>query len=756
MIKKIRIFAFTLILSLGTCLPSIIAQQTPPIIPKPNAITMSEGSLDLTKGVTIQAMSGKDWEGAIDLFIERLKALGIKAEKTDARTNTVVHFQFMQNMDRSGKNEAYRITVTGNGLVRIASTSAAGAFYAGQTILQSIQNGQLPLMRIEDAPRFTYRGMHLDVSRHFFPPSFIKQYIDLLAAYKINTFHWHLTDDQGWRIEIKKYPKLQEIAAYRPETLIGHYNANPQQFDGKPYGGYYTQEEVREIVAYAAARFITVIPEIEMPGHAQAALSAYPQLSCTGLPVQAATKWGVFEDVFCTKDETFTFLQDVLTEVIDLFPSSYLHIGGDECPKERWKTCPVCQNRIKDLGLKDEHELQSYFIKRIETFLATHNRKIIGWDEILEGGLAPNATVMSWRGISGGIEAARAGHDVVMTPTSHCYFDYYQSDATDEPLAIGGLLPLEKVYSYEPVPTELNAEEAKHILGTQANIWTEYLPTPDAVTYMLLPRMPALAEVGWTMPQNKSLSDFVRRLQPQFEQWKKAGIKYANTTTDVKTKIISGDGNGVRLQLFTLADQSAIQYTINAEAAQHTYTSEIMLQNEMRIDAFTNAKEQKSSRNVHLQFQDHLAAGAKVSLQNMPALKYSGGGIGSPFNGIDGSDARYGDAEWLGFEGQDFVANLDMGIEKPVSSIDFRFYHAPGQWIYAPSSVDVYAMPNHVLIGSITPPPTDSTILQVHLNVKPTQTKDLLIEVHNFGTIPAGAQGAGYKAWLFVDEVRVH
>ncbi len=339
----------------------------------------------------------------------------------------------------------------------------------------------MPAVSISDYPRFEYRGMHLDVARHFFPVDFVKRYIDLLTLYKMNRFHWHLTEDQGWRIEIKKYPKLTEIGGFRSETLIGHYSNQPHQFDGQRYGGFYTQDEIRDIVAYAKSRFVTIVPEIEMPGHTTAALAAYPRYSCTGGPftVLPGGVWPI-TDIFCAgKDETFDFLQDILTEVMELFPGQYIHIGGDEANKKEWKACDLCQERMRTEGLKDEHELQSYFIRRMEEFILSKGRRLIGWDEILEGGLAPQATVMSWRGTKGGIAAAQQGHDVIMSPTSHCYLDYYQGNRDYEPLAIGGFLPLQKVYSFEPVPTKLNPEEARHILGVQANLWTEYVATPE-------------------------------------------------------------------------------------------------------------------------------------------------------------------------------------------------------------------------------------------------------------------------------------
>ena len=435
-------------------------------------------------------------------------------------------------------NEGYILTVTPEKII-IQAKSAVGLFYAVQTLRQlmpvEVENQKVieginlivPACYIKDEPRFVYRGMHLDVGRHMFPVEYIKRYIDMIAMHKMNTFHWHLTEDQGWRIEIKKYPKLTEIGAFRNETIVGHPRKKPYVFDGKRYGGFYTQDEVKEIVAYAASKFVTIIPEIEMPGHAMGALAAYPELSCTGGPFEVFTRWGVVDDVYCAgKEETFNFLQDVLSEVIGLFPGKYIHIGGDECPKARWEKCPLCQKRMKEEGLKDEHELQSYFIQRIEKFLSSKGRKLIGWDEILEGGLAPEATVMSWRGTSGGIAAAKQKHDVIMTPDKYVYLNYYQCEPEGQPLAIGGYLPLERVYSYNPMPSELTPEEQKYILGIQGNVWTEYISTPEHMEYMAFPRAFAIAETGWTPDRLKDFDDFLSRLEILKKRYDAIGINY--------------------------------------------------------------------------------------------------------------------------------------------------------------------------------------------------------------------------------------
>jgi hexosaminidase len=455
-------------------------------------------------------------------------------EETKATNGSV----FM-SIDTSVANiEGYLLSVS-PGKITVKARTPVGLFYAVQTIRQLLPaevekdslikniNMIIPSCEISDEPRFAYRGMHLDVGRHMFPVEYIKRYIDMIALHKMNTFHWHLTEDQGWRIEIKKYPKLTEIGGFRKETLVGHTGKRPPVFDGKPYGGFYTQDEVKEIVAYAKSKFITVIPEIEMPGHSLAALTAYPELSCTGGPFEVGKTWGVFDDVFCAgKEETFKFLEDVLTEVCELFPGKYIHIGGDECPKTRWQKCPLCQKRIKDEGLKDEKELQSYFIRRIEKILISKGKRLIGWDEILEGGLAPEATVMSWRGTTGGIEAAKQGHDVIMSPNGYVYLDYYQSEPADQPLANGGYLPLEHVYSFNPQFNELNADEQKHILGLQGNVWSEYLNTPQYMEYMAYPRMFAISEIGWTRASKKDFEDFLARFEVQRKRYDIIGINY--------------------------------------------------------------------------------------------------------------------------------------------------------------------------------------------------------------------------------------
>ncbi len=515
------------------------------IIPRPVKMENRRGSF-LLKGnlvIHVPATNPQASQHAIGLavLLKRIQGLNVNVLPYPDHARLPATGIVLALQTATGKPQGYILDISSKRIL-IKGDDMAGLFYGIQSLRQLLPpemdgSFSLPSSRpirinsiyLKDYPAFSYRGMHLDVGRHFFDVEFIKKYLDLMAMHKMNTFHWHLTEDQGWRIEIRKYPLLTEAGAWRKETLVGHGSRSPFQYDGTSYGGFYSQDQIREVVAYAAQRHITVVPEIEMPGHATAALAAYPQLGCTGGPYEVVTRWGIFEDAFCAGSEfTFEFLENVLTEVVELFPSRLIHIGGDECLKNRWKECARCQQRIIDEGLADEHELQSYFIRRIEKFLLTKNRNIIGWDEILEGGLAPQATVMSWRGVRGGIEAAKLGHNVIMTPTSHCYFDYYQADPATQPLAIGGYLTLRQVYSFNPIPDGLTREEAKRILGGQGNVWTEYIKTPNHVEYMVFPRAIALAEVLWSPKTRQDFDDFSSRLKVHFNRLDALNVNYHN------------------------------------------------------------------------------------------------------------------------------------------------------------------------------------------------------------------------------------
>jgi len=550
------------------------AQQSDPslIIPRPASQTVGQGVFTLNRQTPIVA-NGTDAQNVARLFNYFLnKKYGFTLKIADKAAANAIVLKVIAD-DAEGK-EGYQLDVN-NHSVRI-SGDKGGAFYGCQSLLQLMhQSGReftVPAIVINDKPRFAYRGLMLDVGRHFFSVDEIKRVLDMMAYLKMNRFHWHLTDDQGWRLEIKKYPKLTTISAWRDSTIIGSYGDNkPFVYDHERTGGGYTQEQAREIVKYAAARNIEVIPEIEMPGHSTAVLAAYPELGNDTTPYSVVGYWGVHRTIYKPSEQTFKFLEDVLTEVMDIFPSKYIHIGGDEVPKDEWKTSALAQQLIKDNHLKDEDELQSWFIKRIDRFLTAHGRNLIGWDEILEGGISPNATIMSWRGEEGGIQAAKLNHNVIMTPGGYMYLDHGQAaDKTIEPLTIGGFLPLKTVYDYNPVPAVLSADQQKYILGVQGNLWTEYIATDNKLEYMLFPRAIAVAEVGWTQPELKDLDNFKQsRLPVMLKDIAQMGTNFripeADTVVNTNPKT-----NRKQITLMPLVAQSRIYYTIDGHKADNT------------------------------------------------------------------------------------------------------------------------------------------------------------------------------------------
>jgi hexosaminidase len=750
-----------------------IESEAPPkvvLIPKPQQIEVKNGSFTFQKNSSIYYDKKFVLAGT---FISNYIKKGSDFKLDNASyVKATISILYDENLPKEG----YSLNISEEKII-IKASDESGAFYGVQTLRQLLppqfeipkgftdEQVKISQLNIIDHPAFRYRGMHLDVSRHFFSKEFVKEYIANLAALKMNYFHWHLTDDQGWRIEIKKYPKLSSHAAYREETLIGHYNETPQKFDNTRYGGFYTQEDIKEVVAFAAKHNVTIVPEIEMPGHAQAAISAYPELGCTGNQVPVATKWGVFEDIFCPNETTFTFLENVLSEVITLFPGEYIHIGGDEAPKTQWKKCDHCKKLIKELHLKDEHELQSYFINRIEVFLNSNGKKIIGWDEILEGGLAPNATVMSWRGTEGGIAAAKQNHNVIMTPNSHSYFDYYQAENDSEPLAIGGFIPLKKVYSFNPVPKELNNKEASYILGAQANLWTEYIDTEDKVEYMVYPRILAMSEITWsgaTKDIEKEYPNFIERVAPFMKRLSLLAINYANHLYEIERNIIKQNGN-IFYELKSEIKQDNIFYSLNNSDAK-PYKKPIPLNNNATI--ISQIREYNAPLgNEHLDtIIYHKAITGNVSLNVEPHKAYSAGGKDALINGIKGSDSRYGDKEWLGFWGDDVEITINLAKELEINTVALRFYDANGQWIYAPNEVEIlvqtidgktisfkektsYSKKNKNIKEAIIPVKLPSIL-------KAIGTK-IIIKIANFGLIPDGSQGAGNKAWTFIDEIIV-
>jgi hexosaminidase len=760
--------------------PKMISPETGiPIIPKPKSVTESNGIFfNVSKKTGILVSTNEpEIQKIAGLLSERMRIDPATSLKI-AAPNQLKKFEnaiiFNRLTDKSLGAEGYRIKTTAQSMI-LEANEPIGFFYALQTVFQLLppeiygQNGKsqsswrIPAVQIEDMPRYAYRGMHLDVSRHFFPIAFVKKYIDLLAVHKMNTFHWHLTDDQGWRIEIKKYPKLTEIGSKRKETLMGSYADKPEKYDGKEYGGFYTQAEIREIVAYAKARYITVIPEIEMPGHALAALSAYPELSCDASKTyQAATKWGVFEDVFCPSEKTFAFLQDVLTEVIDLFPSKYIHIGGDECPKEAWKKSQFCQDLMKKEGLKDEHELQSYFVKRIEKYINSKGRKLLGWDEILEGGLAPDATVMSWRGTEGGIAAAKEGHDVVMTPGTHCYLDHYQADPTSEPLAIGGFTTLEKVYGFEPTPSELTPEQAKHILGAQANIWTEYMQTTDYVEYMAYPRACALAEVLWSSKENRSYDNFLQRLQTHFKRLKALNVHYAERIYDV-TAQLTGGYKQTKVVLNQAVKSGEIRYSTdgtapNINSAVYTKPFDIQKLTEIKAACFEDGK--MISKVVSKTFNVHEATGLPYKCVVPPTNTYESGSSGLT-NGLTGDVKNF--AQWTGFNGNDMEVILDFEAARTFKNVGVNFLNKPPAWIFLPDYVILSVSEDGKTWKDVDRKDfNDKNIEKIEIRhadlAFPNVTSPkrfLKVFAKNLGKCPVGHAGAGQAAWLFADELIV-
>ena len=736
------------------------------ILPKPQQMKLLEGTFTFQQNTKVYADSS--FQIAVDFLRNHIQ----KGAGLSLVDGTMEEAAIVFELDASQPSEGYVLNISKEKIM-IKASDSSGAFYAVQTLRQLLpvtlervnsmpkQSISIRQAQIVDAPKFKYRGMHLDVARHFFDKEYVKEYIANLSMLKMNYFHWHLTEDQGWRIEIKKYPKLTTHAAYRDETLIGHYNTSPQEFDGERYGGFYTQEDIKEVVAFATAHNVTIIPEIEMPGHAQAAISAYPELGCTGEPVPVATKWGVFENIYCPNQKTFAFLEDVLTEVMDLFPGEYVHIGGDEAPKKQWKECSHCQKLIKQHNLKDENGLQSYFIKKIEAFVNSNGKKIIGWDEILEGGLAPNATVMSWRGTEGAVEAAKEGHDVILTPGSHAYFDHYQADLSDEPLAIGGFLPLKKVYSFNPIPEELTASEAKYVLGAQGNVWTEYIPTTDQVEYMVFPRILAMSEVVWRGATNDleaDYPDFLSRVEPFISRMDALDINYANHMYDVSGELIKKDGK-LFYQLTTPIQGKPIIYRLNGLTKEAYYNGPIPINTSIMIEAAVILENDKEGRAHRQTINLHNGISGILNLNVEPHPAYRAGGKDALINGISGSDTRYGDKEWLGFWGEDLEIIIDLGVETNIRKLSTRFYNANGQWIYAPAKVGVQVTLEN---GSVMNRKADPILneagslatVSFDLDKKvPVKTRYVTITIPNYGVIPEGLQGAGNKAWTFIDEI---
>lgn len=742
------------------------------IIPKPLDVnSKGDASFLLKDGVAvIYPENNQKMQDNAEFLVDYVeKQTGVKLT---SHAGMPVDGAICLTLDLSDDNaEAYKLIVNDK-RVCISGASEAGVFYGIQTLRKSLPvaqdiNVNLSAVEIYDKPRFAYRGAMLDVARHFYTVDEVKTFIDMLALHNINRFHWHLTDDQGWRIEIKKYPKLMSVASERKETVVGRWYSGI--YDGKPYGGYYTQDELRDVIDYAAKRHITIIPEVDLPGHMQAALTAYPELGCTGGPYEVRTIWGVSQDVLCVgNDFTLQFVKDVLSEVADIFPSEYIHIGGDECPKVRWEKCPKCQERIKSLGLKSdakhtkEQRLQSYMIQEAAKYLKEKGKRIIGWTEILEGGLVPDATLMSWIGESGGIEAAHQHHDVIMTPNTYLYFDYYQSKKVeDEPLAIGGYLPIEKTYNYEPMPKELTEEEQQYIKGVQANLWTEYIPVFSQVQYMVLPRLGAAAEVQWTDPSKKDYKDFLRRVPHLVAVYDCYGWNYATHVYDVNVDMKADTVNHVlNVQLSTMADDP-IYYTLDGQDPTEKslkYTKPFTIDQSVVLKTMAVHPDRTSKISVDtIRFN-------KATLKPVVLLQPNESCF-SPDGSVVLVDGRNGNhsfdtGAWLTVAGNDLEAVINMQAETILSSASVHVYVRKDAWLFDARGFSVSVSSDNKNYKEVASQEykqmqeSDSDgIIEHELSFDPCKATYVKIKVISEKSMPDWHWDAGKAPFLLVDEI---
>lgn len=741
------------------------------VVPMPLEInTTQQASFLLKSGVTVYYPAGNEkMQRNAEFLASYVKAqtgIELQVQAGEGGKGGIV----LQLGLANDNPEAYQLKVDASQVV-ISSPSEAGVFYGIQTLRKAVDvaegsNVELPAVEINDQPRFGYRGMMLDVGRHFFSMDEIKTYIDMMALHNINRFHWHLSEDQGWRIEIKKYPKLTEIGSMRKETVIGH---NSGKYDGKPYGGFYTQEQAKEIVAYAAERYITVIPEIDLPGHMQAALASYPELGCTGGPYEVWTQWGVSDNVLCAgNDQTIQFIKDVLAEIVEIFPSEYIHVGGDECPKVKWSTCPKCQARIKALGLKSdnkhtkEERLQSYVIHEAEEFLNSKGRKMIGWDETLEGGLAPNATVMSWRGEAGGIEAAKQHHDVVMTPNTYLYFDYYQSKDTEtEPMAIGGYLPMERVYSYEPMPKSLSPEEQKYIVGVQANLWTEYIPDFKQVQYMVLPRMAALSESQWCAPEKKNYEAFLQRVSRLIDIYAKNGWNYATHIFDVMLDLKPNTETGTLDAAARTIDNAPIYYTLDGSeptTASEKYTDVIKIDKPCTLRTVA-IRPSGSSKITKDEISFSKSSMKPITMLQPINKQYEFSGATVLVDGMTGN-MNYKTGRWIAFYTNDLEAVIDLKEATEISSMTLHTCVEKGDWIFDTRGITVSVSDDNQTFKEVAseayPAMKESDPNQIYtheLKFDPVKTRYVKVKALSEQKIPSWHGGKGKPGFLFVDEI---
>lgn len=769
--KKHHLLGVILLCSgLFSCSSGVIQQANYEVIPLPQEIKITTGSFVLNDRTSIvYPKDNKEMQQNANLlakYIHQMSGKKLKVTDEPVTSNAIILATGL-NADNA---EAYQLKVTQDN-VTITGTSEAGTFYGIQTLRKSLPitnkgDISLPAAEINDYPRFSYRGVHLDVSRHFFPADSVKHFIDMMALHNINRLHWHLTDDQGWRIEIKKRPELTTIGSKRSETVIGH---NSGEYDGIPYSGFYTQDEAREIVKYAKERHITVIPEIDLPGHMQAALAAYPELGCTGGLYEVWKMWGVSEDVLCAgNDKTLTFIEDVLNEIVDIFPSEYIHVGGDECPKVRWEKCPKCQARIKAEGIKGdkkhsaEEYLQSYVISRMEKFVESKGRHIIGWDEILEGGLAPNATVMSWRGMDGGIEAAKQKHNVVMTPNTYVYMDYYQSADTDlEPDAIGGYLPLEKVYSFEPT-AGISPEDQKYVIGAQANLWTEYIPTFSQVEYMIMPRIDAVADIQWSDPSKKDYQTFLPRAARMTQLYDRLGYNYGKHIFDINASLTTNTENGTLDIALTKLGEGDIYYTVDGSdptIASVKYEGPVQINQDCEFKAIV-VRPNGTSRIFSEDIFFNKATMKPITLKEQPSKGYVFNGAQVLVDGLRGG-SNYKTGHWLGFQGKDLDATIDLKESTEIQKVSFNTNVVKGDWIMGASAVTVKVSDDgknfkevaSKKIPGLTQNDKDGLYPQ-EISFAPVKARHVEVII-NSSKLPKWHGGAGSPAFLFVDEIEI-
>lgn len=769
-VKPIFIVFFLAVLS-SVHSQKIYTEKDINIIPKPANLVIKEGVFQFSKNTKFIVNKGANKEIAIALMNKFEQSAGWHPEFS----NKIPKSNYIRfKVDESFNREAYKLEVNAKNII-ITAKGNAGFIYALESIRQLLPEAiesknivsnvkwQIPNVTINDQPRFQWRGLMLDLSRHFFDKNYIKETIDRLAMLKMNVLHLHLVDDQGWRIEIKKYPKLTEVGAWRvnQENVIWNARLTVNPDEKGTYGGFLTQEELKEIVKYAATKNVEIIPEIEMPAHVSCAIAAYPELACFNqrIGVPSGGVWPI-TDIYCAgKETTFEFLQNVLDEVVAIFPSKYIHVGGDEATKTNWEKCPLCQKRMKDEGLKDVNELQSYFVKRMEKYINSKGKKLIGWDEILEGGLAPEATVMSWRGTEGGIEASKQGHDVVMTPQSHCYFDHYQGPQNEEPLAIGGYTPLSKVYEFDPVVPTMTPEEAKHILGGQANLWAEYIPTAQQSEYMIFPRIAALAEAVWSPKEIRNWNDFTKRLPSLLERYDQLGINYAKSAYLVTASSSANlDKKLVKVALknefpnadirYVLGDKSIDQYAMK-------YTDSIEIKGTTILKAALFKEDEPVLKTFIDTIRFHKAVGSKLSFKSPFNENYKGDGESSLVNIIRGTK-NFHDGQWQAWLVNDMEVVIDLEKEQTIQQVTVGSLEHQGSGIYFPTAIKVLVSNDGIIykeVGQVAHPfgiNSNSELKDFKINFNALTARYVKVIATNLKKSPKGGD-----AWLFVDEILV-